>query len=118
MGGVFYFGAIFFFQRRYLAAGRSAGAFSLTAARWGLPLGIASQAGGQKNAGDSAALFTAAAVKLRVARLQAGMAFRHIAAAGVLCDTEFTMSIFISNLAFWHGDPTTIMLEKVGTLSG
>ncbi|WMQ74405.1 MAG: Na(+)/H(+) antiporter NhaA [Sodalis sp.] len=63
-------------------------------------------------------LFTAAAVKLRLARLPAGMAFYHIAAVGVLCGIGFTMSIFITNLAFGQGDPTTIMLAKVGILSG
>ncbi|MFT4465213.1 MAG: Na+/H+ antiporter NhaA [Sodalis sp. (in: enterobacteria)] len=63
-------------------------------------------------------LFTAAAVKLRLARLPAGIAFRHIAAAAVLCGIGFTMSIFIANLAFGQGDPTTIVLAKVGILSG
>ena len=63
-------------------------------------------------------LFTAAAVKLKLARLPAGIAFRHIAAAAVLCGIGFTMSIFIANLAFGHDDPETIVLAKVGILSG
>ncbi|AHF78392.1 Sodium-hydrogen antiporter [Sodalis praecaptivus] len=81
-----------------------------------LPLGIAAGLVVGKPLGI--VLFTAAAVKLRLARLPAGMAFRHIAAAGVLCGIGFTMSIFIANLAFGQGDPTTIVLAKVGILSG
>ncbi|CAK8743955.1 Na(+)/H(+) antiporter NhaA [Sodalis praecaptivus] len=81
-----------------------------------LPLGIAAGLVVGKPLGI--VLFTAAAVKLRLARLPAGMAFRHIAAAGVLCGIGFTMSIFIANLAFGQRDPTTIVLAKVGILSG
>ncbi|MGL9769494.1 MAG: Na+/H+ antiporter NhaA [Sodalis sp. (in: enterobacteria)] len=63
-------------------------------------------------------LFTFAAVKLKLARLPAGIAFKHIAAVGVLCGIGFTMSIFIANMAFWDDFPETIMLAKIGILSG
>lgn len=81
-----------------------------------LPLGIAAGLVVGKPMGIL--LFTAAALKLRLARLPAGIAFRHIAAAAVLCGIGFTMSIFIANLAFVHDDPSTIVLAKVGILSG
>lgn len=81
-----------------------------------LPLGIAAGLVVGKPLGI--VLFTAAAVKLRLARLPAGIAFRHIAAAAVLCGIGFTMSIFIANLAFGDNDPETIVLAKVGILSG
>nr|WP_166506882.1 Na+/H+ antiporter NhaA [Sodalis glossinidius] len=81
-----------------------------------LPLGIAAGLVVGKPLGI--VLFTAVAVKLRLARLPAGIAFRHIAAAAMLCGIGFTMSIFIANLAFGHDDPETIVLAKVGILSG
>ncbi|RLR17643.1 Na+/H+ antiporter NhaA [Sodalis-like symbiont of Bactericera trigonica] len=81
-----------------------------------LPLGIAAGLVVGKPLGI--VLFTAAAVKLRMARLPGGIAFCHIAAAAVLCGIGFTMSIFIANLAFGHDDPETIVLAKVGILSG
>ncbi|WP_074011648.1 Na+/H+ antiporter NhaA [Candidatus Sodalis sp. SoCistrobi] len=81
-----------------------------------LPLGIAAGLVVGKPLGI--VLFTAAAVKLRLARLPAGIAFRHIAAAAVLCGIGFTMSIFIANLAFGNNGPETIVLAKVGILSG
>ncbi|KYP97674.1 pH-dependent sodium/proton antiporter [Sodalis-like endosymbiont of Proechinophthirus fluctus] len=81
-----------------------------------LPLGIAAGLVIGKPLGI--VLFTAAAVKLKLARLPVGIAFRHITAAAVLCGIGFTMSIFIANLAFWQEDPTTIVLAKVGILSG
>ncbi|MBT9432432.1 Na+/H+ antiporter NhaA [Candidatus Sodalis endolongispinus] len=81
-----------------------------------LPLGIAAGLVVGKPLGIVS--FTAMAVKIRLARLPAGIAFRHIAAAAVLCGTGFTMSIFIANLAFGHDDPETIVLAKVGILSG
>ncbi|OZI14003.1 Na+/H+ antiporter NhaA [Sodalis-like symbiont of Philaenus spumarius] len=81
-----------------------------------LPLGIAAGLVVGKPLGI--VVFTAVAVKLRLARLPACIAFRHIAAAAVLCGIGFTMSIFIANLAFGHDDPETIVLAKVGILSG
>ncbi|MGP4123633.1 MAG: Na+/H+ antiporter NhaA [Sodalis sp. (in: enterobacteria)] len=81
-----------------------------------LPLGIATGLVVGKPLGI--VLFSAAALKLRLARLPLGIMFCQIAAAAMLCGIGFTMSIFITNLAFVHGTPTTIVLAKLGILSG
>ncbi|MCX8957512.1 Na+/H+ antiporter NhaA [Erwinia psidii] len=58
------------------------------------------------------------AVKLHIAVLPRGTQMRDIAAIGVLCGIGFTMSIFISSLAFDTAHPETITLAKLGILTG
>ena len=59
-------------------------------------------------------LFSALAVQLKTASLPTGVAWKHILAAGMLAGIGFTMSIFITILAF--PDPLTIVSSKVAIL--
>ncbi|WP_375057048.1 Na+/H+ antiporter NhaA [Zobellella sp. DQSA1] len=57
------------------------------------------------------------AVKLRIAQLPAGVCFRQIFAVSVLCGIGFTMSIFITSLAF-GGHADLANLSRLGILLG
>jgi len=81
-----------------LATANSAGVFSGLV--FGKPLGIG--------------LFTFLAVKLGVSRLPDSMTWGHVLGAGLLGGIGFTMSIFITLLAF--NDPATIQSAKVTVL--
>ncbi len=59
-------------------------------------------------------LFSALAVQLKTAILPSGVAWKHILAAGMLAGIGFTMSIFITILAF--PDSATIVSSKVAIL--
>jgi NhaA family Na+:H+ antiporter len=59
-------------------------------------------------------LFSAVAVQIKTASLPSGVAWKHIMAAGMLAGIGFTMSIFITILAF--PDPATIVSSKVAIL--
>lgn len=59
-------------------------------------------------------LFCALAIKMRWAALPEGIRFAHVMACSVLCGIGFTMSIFITTLAF--SDPHFIDLAKLGIL--
>jgi len=50
--------------------------------------------------------------------LPQGTTFQQIMAVGVLCGIGFTMSIFISTLAFAAFDPQLIVWAKLGILAG
>jgi NhaA family Na+:H+ antiporter len=56
------------------------------------------------------------AVRLRLARLPAGVAWRHILGAAWLTGIGFTMSLFIAQLAF--ADPARVEAAKLGILLG
>lgn len=60
-------------------------------------------------------LFSFAAVATGLARLPVGLGWRHIAGAGILGGIGFTMSIFITNLAF-SGDVTAVNESKATIL--
>lgn len=60
-------------------------------------------------------LFTFAAVALGLCRLPLDLAWRHVVGAGLLGGIGFTMSIFITNLAF-TGAPETINASKMAIL--
>jgi len=60
-------------------------------------------------------LFCWLAVRARVSSLPEGVSWGHIAGAGMLGGIGFTMSIFITNLAF-TGDATTINTSKLSVL--
>ena len=49
-------------------------------------------------------LFSALLIKLRLAKLQFGLTLKHIFGAGLLGGIGFTMSIFITNLAFTNNN--------------
>ncbi len=61
-------------------------------------------------------LFSWLAVKLKLAKLPAKMTFRNLLGAGCLAGIGFTMSIFVSGLAFM--DPNYITYAKVGIIIG
>ncbi|NML21574.1 Na+/H+ antiporter NhaA [Pseudoflavitalea sp. G-6-1-2] len=60
-------------------------------------------------------LFCFAAIKLRISRLPGELNWKHIAGAGILAGIGFTMSIFITLLAF--DDAATIVNSKIAVLS-
>lgn len=60
-------------------------------------------------------LFCYVAVKTRISRLPADVEWKHIAGAGMLAGIGFTMSIFITLLAF--NDGATIVNSKIAVLS-
>jgi NhaA family Na+:H+ antiporter len=70
--------------------------------------------------GKQLGVFTFAwlAVKLGIARLPDGVAFRHVYGAAILCGIGFTMSLFIGMLAF---DPAAIgqaiVIDRLGILT-
>ena len=63
-------------------------------------------------------LFCWLALKLKLASLPNGTTFSQIMAVGVLCGIGFTMSIFISTLAFGASAPELIVWAKLGILIG
>ncbi len=62
-------------------------------------------------------LFTLLAVKLGLAALPRGVTWRMVAATGMLAGIGFTMSLFITSLAFENA-PTLAGDAKIGVLSG
>ncbi|UUM31673.1 Na+/H+ antiporter NhaA [Vibrio japonicus] len=62
--------------------------------------------------------FSWAAVKLGVAKLPEGINFKHIFAVSVLCGIGFTMSIFISSLAFGPVNAQFDTYARLGILMG
>ncbi|MBM7356007.1 Na+/H+ antiporter NhaA [Lelliottia amnigena] len=81
-----------------------------------LPMGIIAGLFIGKPLGIS--LFCWLALKLKLASLPEGTTFRQIMAVGVLCGIGFTMSIFISTLAFASMDQQLIVWAKLGILTG
>lgn len=59
-------------------------------------------------------LFTTAAVKLKISQIANDLSWRHIIGAGLLGGIGFTMSIFITLLAF--DDQTTVIDSKISVL--
>ncbi|MGD8112683.1 Na+/H+ antiporter NhaA [Vibrio sp. TRT 21S02] len=62
--------------------------------------------------------FSWAAVKFGVAKLPEGINFKHIFAVSVLCGIGFTMSIFISSLAFGQVNVEFDTYARLGILMG
>ena len=60
-------------------------------------------------------LFCLAAISSGLCAMPSGMGWRHVAGAGILGGIGFTMSIFVTNLAF-AGDPETIDGAKLAVL--
>ena len=63
-------------------------------------------------------LFSFIAVKLKLAQLPDGIGWRHIAPVSVMCGIGFTMSIFISSLAFGPTNVEFDTLARLGILMG
>lgn len=62
--------------------------------------------------------FSWVSVKLGVARLPENVNFKHVFAVSLLCGIGFTMSIFISSLAFVGVDESYITFSRLGILIG
>lgn len=62
--------------------------------------------------------FSWISVKLGFAKLPEGVNFKHIFAVSVLCGIGFTMSIFISSLAFTNVDAAFDTYSRLGILIG
>ena len=97
-------------------AGVSLGGVTLDGLTSVLPLGIIAGLFIGKPLGIS--LFCWLATKLKLASLPHGTTFTQIMAVGVLCGIGFTMSIFISTLAFGAHAPELIVWAKLGILIG
>ncbi|WP_437889671.1 Na+/H+ antiporter NhaA [Phytobacter sp. V91] len=63
-------------------------------------------------------LFCWLALRLKLAKLPQGAEFKQIMAVGVLCGIGFTMSIFISSLAFGDAHEDMVAWSKLGILTG
>jgi NhaA family Na+:H+ antiporter len=61
-------------------------------------------------------LFSLLLVRLKWGSLPAGISWKHLLGAGILAGIGFTMSIFITNLAF--KDISTILFAKIAVLTG
>jgi NhaA family Na+:H+ antiporter len=81
-----------------------------------LPLGIALGLFVGKPVGIFS--FSWIAVKSGVAKLPEGINFKHIFAVSVLCGIGFTMSIFISSLAFGQANAQFDTYARLGILMG
>ena len=97
-------------------AGISLTGVSLTSLSSMLPIGIAAGL----FIGKPVGIFTACviAVKTGLAKLPDGINFKHIFAVSVLCGIGFTMSIFISSLAFVGADGSFATYSRLGILLG
>ncbi|BCV35748.1 Na+/H+ antiporter NhaA [Shewanella indica] len=97
-------------------AGVALGGMSLESLLSPVPLGIALGLLLGKPIG--VVLFSFIAVKLRLAELPEGIAWRHIMPVAVMCGIGFTMSMFIASLAFEHGGVVYSDLARLGILIG
>ncbi|MGP3590389.1 Na+/H+ antiporter NhaA [Vagococcus sp. WN89Y] len=97
-------------------AGVSLDGMSLTGLTDVLPLGIIAGLFIGKPVGIT--IFCWLALRLGLAQLPKGAVFRQIMAVGVLCGIGFTMSIFISSLAFGDAHADMIAWSKLGILTG
>jgi NhaA family Na+:H+ antiporter len=97
-------------------AGISLAGISMSALGSTLPLGVAFGLMLGKPIGIFS--FSWMAVKLGFARLPEGIGFNHIFAVSVLCGIGFTMSIFISSLAFMGVNADFDTYARLGILMG
>ncbi len=97
-------------------AGISLDGVSLSGLTAMLPLGIAAGLLIGKPLGIFT--FSWAAVKFGIAKLPEGVNFKHIFAVSVLCGIGFTMSIFISSLAFTNVSAEFDTYARLGILMG
>lgn len=94
---------------------------SLAGLRWQdllepVPLGIALGLFVGKQLGVFA--FVAAAVLCGISKLPDNTNWRHLYGMSLLCGVGFTMSLFISSLAFDQGGPDAIVTDRLGILAG
>jgi NhaA family Na+:H+ antiporter len=89
---------------------------SLDSLTHGVPLGIAAGL----FFGNQIGVFglTWLAIKSGIAKLPQGVTWAQIYGASLLCGIGFTMSLFISSLAFEKGGPSMTVDERIGILLG
>ena len=63
-------------------------------------------------------LFAWLAVQIGLARLPKGMNWKHLYGVALLCGIGFTMSLFISSLAFHSGDINRMVDDRLGIIVG
>ncbi|MAM70903.1 MAG: Na+/H+ antiporter NhaA [Gammaproteobacteria bacterium] len=63
-------------------------------------------------------LFAWLSVKIGIARLPKGMNWKHLYGVALLCGIGFTMSLFISSLAFHSGDMNRMVDDRLGIIVG
>lgn len=63
-------------------------------------------------------LFAWLAVKLRIAKKPQGMSWKHLYGVALICGIGFTMSLFISSLAFHSGDVNRMVDDRLGIIIG
>ncbi len=97
-------------------AGISLEGLSLSSLFEPVPLGIAAGLFIGKQAGIFATVWLA--VKAGLARLPAGMGWMQLYGVSVLCGIGFTMSLFISSLAFEQGALSYATNDRLGILAG
>jgi NhaA family Na+:H+ antiporter len=97
-------------------AGVSLEGVSLDGLTSALPLGVIAGLLIGKPVGIT--VFCWLALRLGLAKLPQGAAFKQIMAVGVLCGIGFTMSIFIATLAFGDVNPHSVGWAKLGILTG
>lgn len=81
-----------------------------------VPLGIALGLFLGKQVGVFGLCFVAA--KLRLVSLPSGVNWKQMYGVSILCGIGFTMSLFISSLAFTGGDPNFALNDRLGVLLG
>lgn len=81
-----------------------------------VPLGIALGLFVGKQIGVFGLCFVAA--KLRLVSLPTGVNWKQMYGVSILCGIGFTMSLFISSLAFTGGDPNFALNDRLGVLLG
>ena len=97
-------------------AGVSLTGVSLSSLLEPVPLGIAAGLFVGKQVGVF--LFCGVTVMLGLARLPRGMNWRTLYGTGMLCGIGFTMSLFISGLAFEQAGGDYLMADRLGILTG
>ena len=58
------------------------------------------------------------AIKLKIAELPAGATWLQLYGVGMLCGIGFTMSLFVSSLAFEQGGHVAVVDDRLGILLG
>lgn len=100
----------------FMNTGVALGGLSLDSIINPVPLGIATGLFIGKPLGVM--LFCWLAIQLRLAKMPHGVGWWELYGVAVLAGIGFTMSLFISSLAFAQGDPHFVVDERIGILLG
>lgn len=100
----------------FMNTGVALGGLSLDSIINPVPLGIAAGLFIGKPLGVM--LFCWLAIQLRLAKMPHGVGWWELYGVAVLAGIGFTMSLFISSLAFAQGDPHFVVDDRIGILSG